>query len=71
MDVEGDLTLHGVTRRITAPVEAEAAGSGWLMKGATVVRLTDYGVPDPSIVLNKVSDEVEIRFEIRFTARAE
>ena len=66
VDVEGDLTLHGVTRKVTVPVEATSTGGGWLMKGAAVVKLSEYGVRDPSIMLNKARDEVEIRFEIRF-----
>ncbi len=68
--VEGDLTLHGVTRRVSVPVEARALPDGWAMKGAIVVRLTDYGIPDPSIALNKVRDEVDVHFDIRFSRAA-
>jgi len=67
--VAGDLTLHGVTRRVAVPVEATSMAGGWLMKGVAVVKLSDYGVPDPSIALNRARDEVEIRFEIRFAIR--
>jgi len=64
--VRGDLTIHGVTREISLPVEAVAEAGGWRMTGSALVKMSDYGVPDPSIALNRVRDEVEIRFDIRF-----
>jgi polyisoprenoid-binding protein YceI len=67
--VEGDLTIHGVTRKISVPISARADGEGWSMKGSLVVRLSDYGVPDPSIAINKVKDGVDLSFEIRFVRR--
>jgi len=65
-EVTGDLTLHGVTKRVSVPIEAVSEAGGWLMKGALIVRLSEYAIPDPSIALNKVKDEVDVRFEIRF-----
>jgi len=69
LTVDGDLTIHGVTRKVSVLVEALAAGGAWVMKGALVVKLTDFGVPDPSIALNKVKDDLDLGFEIRFKAR--
>lgn len=67
--VEGDLAIHGVTRRVSVPVEARARDGGWLMTGAFVVRLSEFGIPDPSIALNKVRDAVDVRFEVRLSRR--
>jgi polyisoprenoid-binding protein YceI len=66
LEVTGDLTLHGVTRRVTARVEAERADDGWIMKGRLTVWLSQYGIADPSSFFNKVRDDVDIYFEIRF-----
>ncbi len=65
LEVTGDLTLHGVTRRVTARVEAEPADDGWLMKGRLRIWLSQYGIPDPSSFFNRVRDDVDIYFEIR------
>jgi polyisoprenoid-binding protein YceI len=67
--VDGDLTIHGVTKKVEVAVEARRDGDGWVMKGSLVVKLTDYGVPDPSIAINKVKDDVDLGFEIRFKKR--
>ena len=64
--MRGDLTIHGVTRSVTVRVEAAETEGGWLVRGEMVVSLSDYGIPDPSIILNKVRDEVDAAFEIRF-----
>jgi polyisoprenoid-binding protein YceI len=64
-EVAGDLTLHGVTKPVTAPVEAKAAGEGWEFSGRLTIKMSDYQIANPSIALNKVRDEVEIHFRIR------
>lgn len=67
--VEGDLTIHGVTKKVEVAVEALRDGDGWVMKGSLVVKLTEFGVPDPSIAINKVKDDVDLGFEIRLKKR--
>lgn len=64
-EVAGDLTLHGVRKPVTAPVEARAAGDGWEFSGRLTIKMSDYGISNPSIALNKARDEVEIHFRIR------
>jgi polyisoprenoid-binding protein YceI len=71
LEVTGDLTLHGVTRRVTARVEAERADDGWLMKGRLTIWLSRYGIPDPSRFFNRVRDDVDIYFEIRLVREPE
>jgi len=70
LTVEGDLAIHGVTKRVAVSVEARADGDGWVMKGALVVKLSDYGVPDPGNALNNVKDDMDLGFEIRFRRRS-
>lgn len=64
--VDGDLTIHGVTRKVHVDVEAKPVEGEWTMKTAFNVRLSDHKIPDPSVALNKVYDEVNVGLEIRF-----
>jgi len=66
--VEGDFTLHGITRPLTANVEALREGDGWMMKAHFSVLLSEFGIADPSILLNKVDDAVDVYFEIKLSA---
>src|SRR5262245_28525018 len=61
--VEGDLTLHGVTRLITVSVEARLAAALTATANATV-RQTDFGIRPVSAGAGavKVKDELEVAF---------
>lgn len=41
----GNLTLHGVTRRVTVPARVIGTSSRFTVTGAISVRLTDYRIP--------------------------
>lgn len=67
-DTEGDLTVAGVKKRITMPIDLVRHGEGGLrITGKTKVKMTDFGIqpPAPKIAfgLIKTGDEVEIIFE--------
>ena len=61
--VEGDLTLHGVTK----PVRADVKRSGEVYTGRTNIKQTTFGIKPVSVGggLIKVKDELEIEFQIR------
>ncbi len=67
LEIRGELTLHGVVRAISLPLEVSEGGGGWIARGRFTVRLSDFGIPDPSILLNNADDEVEAWFEMRLT----
>jgi polyisoprenoid-binding protein YceI len=75
--VLGDLTLHGVTKPVTADVvatwrqassETAKRGPGDLLdvEARFAVKLSEFGMPRPQMLVMKVSDE--IRLTIRATA---
>jgi len=71
VEIEGDLSIHGVTRRVAVRVEATPEEAGWQMKSHFAVRLSDYAIPDPSMAVNKVDDEVDIYFEIKLVDKGQ
>ena len=47
-DATGELTMHGKSRQVTFPVEAERTSSGLAVTGDIAVRYADYGIDNPS-----------------------
>ncbi|MBI3448130.1 MAG: YceI family protein [Acidobacteria bacterium] len=66
LSVDGDLTIHGVTHRVAVDVLSRSAGPAWIMSGSVAIKLSEFGVPDPSVALNHAQDGVDLSFEIHF-----
>jgi hypothetical protein len=67
-DAQGELTVHGQTKKITMPVEITRTDSNSLkITGTTAVKMTDFGMepPAPKIALGaiKTGDDVTLVFE--------
>jgi len=67
--VVGDLTLHGTTRSIEAPVNVKLASSTLTGSGTTSIKQTDFGIQPVTAGLGavRVKDEVSVTFS--FVAR--
>lgn len=65
LDLTGDLSLHGVTRRLTLPVRVELEGETLKATGQLVLRQTQYGISPVSVAgVVKVKDELAIEYAI-------
>lgn len=64
-ELAGDLTIRSETRGVLLSLTARPEGEGWVVTGEHTVSLKDYGIPDPSIFLNKVQDAVKVSFSVR------
>jgi polyisoprenoid-binding protein YceI len=66
LTVQGSLTLHGVTRIVTLPLNVEIGPDGLLKaSGRMTVRQTDYGIAPVSVAgLVKVKNELAIEYAI-------
>jgi polyisoprenoid-binding protein YceI len=64
--VDGELTLHGITRPMSVPVDATLTSNGLTATGRVTVRQTDFGIRPVAAGAGtvKVKDEVEIVFSI-------
>lgn len=70
LKVAGDLTLHGVTRRIVVPVQVtlESAKRAHLTSKFTI-RMSDYNVTIPEKLVLAVANEVVVKFDLVATVK--
>jgi polyisoprenoid-binding protein YceI len=69
VQVNGDLTLHGVTRPVVLALRVARSGDALTASGRTTIRHTDFGMKPVSVAgVVKVKNELTLQFEI--TARA-
>jgi polyisoprenoid-binding protein YceI len=62
--LRGDLTLRGQTRPVTAQVMLKDGH----YTGATIIKLTDFGIKPPGVAGVKAKDEVKIEFDVRLAS---
>lgn len=63
VEVSGDLMVHGVTRPVTAVLQAQRRGETLEVTGAIAVTFADFGVTAPSVgPANTVDDHGTIEF---------
>jgi polyisoprenoid-binding protein YceI len=67
-DATGDLTVHGVTRSVTIPLNAKVVGGVIVVTGELNLLLSDYDIaaPQAAIVLT-VQDNADMEFQLFFT----
>lgn len=64
VSVPGKLTIHGVTKDVTASAKAQLAGGKIEIAGSVSILMTDYGVSPPSVPFTTVDPQVTIEFDI-------
>jgi polyisoprenoid-binding protein YceI len=69
VSVPGKLTIHGVTKDVTAAVKAQLIGGKIEVAGSVSIDMTDYGVSPPSVPFTTVDSQVTIEFDL-FLAKA-
>ena len=65
-DVEGDLTLHGVTKKVKTKITFLQSGEKLFASCTFKVKPSDYNIKIPSVVKSKIAESVEIdlKFEL-------
>ena len=81
MSVTGDLTIHGVTKRVTAPArvvlipESEltksSRGPGDWIHATTefAIKLSDFGIDVPQTLGMKLSNDVKLKLDLFANAK--
>lgn len=59
-DLEGDLTIHGVTKKIKTKINLTLSGAKILAASAISVKPQDYKIEIPNLVKGKISENVKI-----------
>jgi polyisoprenoid-binding protein YceI len=49
LTVPGNLTLHGVTKKVSLPLNAKESGSTFVIQGSLPIVMKDYAIDPPSI----------------------
>ena len=62
----GELTIHGVTRKISEKATITPDRSNLSAKSKFRIRLEDYSIKIPRIVIKNIAEEVDIRVEVLF-----
>lgn len=65
-DVEGDLTIHGVTKKIKTKVTFTPSGGKYTMTSDFSVKPVDYGIKIPNLVKGKIAEnaKISLKFEL-------
>jgi polyisoprenoid-binding protein YceI len=70
INVTGDMTLHGVTKRLTIPVRVVLIPDGRIHATSRFnVHMPDFGINVPHNVLVTVNDDVPVRLDLFGTAK--
>jgi hypothetical protein len=59
------LDLHGVQKKIMIPVEYRLTDQAVLVNGKTIVKMSEFKIPEPKFLFLRVKDDIEIAFNIQ------
>lgn len=64
--VTGEMSIHGVTKTITAPAEWVVDAKGLHSNSKFSVKCSDYNIEIPSIVRNDISNDIELTIKVDY-----
>jgi polyisoprenoid-binding protein YceI len=62
-DAEGDLTLHGVTKKVKVKIVFSQLGDKLITSSSFKIKPSDFNIKIPSVVKSKISESIEIDFK--------
>ena len=66
VNIEGDLTFHGVTKKLTSTGSLTIKGGKIIAASRFGMKLKDFNVSIPSLVADKISEEIDIVVECTY-----
>lgn len=64
--VEGDFTMHGVTKHIKIPAAVSKAGNKINVTSTFTIKAQEYNIKIPSLVKQKVADDIKVWVNFNF-----
>jgi polyisoprenoid-binding protein YceI len=68
VQVPGRIHIRGAWHPLKLTAQLRRAGDALLLSGGATVKLSELGIPDPSIWIAKVDDTVELAFQVKAAA---
>ena len=68
--VPGTLTVHGVTKSVTATVQLRVSGSTAQVAGSISTNMTAFGVSPPTVPFTSVQPAITLEFQLNLTKTA-
>jgi len=69
-DVEGDLTLHGVSKKVKAKITFLPSGEKLISTCTFKVKPIDFNIKIPSVVKSKIAETVEIKLKFELEKKS-
>jgi polyisoprenoid-binding protein YceI len=66
LTTQGKLTIHGVTKNVTINGNGEIVNGKLVITSKFLVRLEDYDVKIPTLLIKNIAEEVEVTLELQF-----
>lgn len=63
-DVEGDLKIHGETKKVKEKGTFEVSGGKIMGKSVFMVHLADYKIKIPNTVVNNIAEDIQVTVEL-------
>jgi polyisoprenoid-binding protein YceI len=64
IELHGKLKVRSTSRDVVIPTQYNWTETGLQLKGTKQIKWTDFGVPDPSIVISTLYPEVAVDFDL-------
>lgn len=63
---EGEMTIHGVTKKIKIEGAIEKKGNLLLLSSSFIIRLEDYKVKIPKLLWQNIAEQVEVKINFEY-----
>jgi polyisoprenoid-binding protein YceI len=69
VNVQGDMTLHGVTNHITNNGVITVTGTSVTAKSQIPIRLVDYKINVPQLMKEKIAEIIEVNVDVKYNTQ--
>ena len=66
VEVEGDLTIHGVTKKVTIPGSIDVQDASIAVESVFNVKLVDYKIKIPKAVFYNIAEVIEVTVKFKY-----